>query len=135
MSSKKGHSHDGSKYNRRFSEALKRQIVDQLITKQFTMAAISRQYQVSRASLYKWIYLYSDRVKNTRTVVEKQSQEFQNERLLARVAELERIVGQKQIEIDILRTTLEKASEELGLEDLKKKCATTLSSTSKTITK
>lgn len=123
-----------NKYSRRFSEGLKRQIVERITSQQCSMASVCRQYQVSRTSLYKWMYLYSDRVKGTRTVVEQQSQEFQNERLLARVAELERIVGQKQMEIDILRTTLDKAAAELGLDDLKKKYAVRLSNNSKATT-
>ena len=41
------------------------------------------------------------------------------ERLLARTCELERIIGQKQLEIDYLNKLIEISSDELGL-DIKK---------------
>lgn len=116
------------KYNRHFSEAFKRQCVEQLRAGQLSIVQGCRLWRVSRTSLYKWIYLYSDRIKGTRTVVEMESEGKRTERLLARLAELERIVGCKQMEIDLLQTTLELASEEVGY-DLKKKYATRSSST------
>jgi hypothetical protein len=93
-----------------------------------TIAQGCRLWRVSRTSIYKWIYLYSDRIKGTRTVVELESEGKRNERLQARLAELERIVGCKQMEIDLLQTTLDMASQEVGY-DLKKKYATRSSST------
>ena len=47
------------------------------------------------------------------------SEEFKNGGLLRRMAELERIVGQKQLEIDFLNKLLKIGSGELGF-DLKK---------------
>ena len=47
------------------------------------------------------------------------SEEMKNSELLQRMAELERIVGQKQLEIDFLNKLLEIGSGELGF-DLKK---------------
>jgi hypothetical protein len=47
------------------------------------------------------------------------SEEQKNTELRHRVAELERIVGQKQLEVDFLNKLLEIGSKELGL-DLKK---------------
>jgi len=54
-----------------------------------------------------------------RVVVEKISEEKKNVALLERIAELERIIGKKQLEIDYYKTTLEVISESAG-EDLKK---------------
>ena len=48
-----------------------------------------------------------------------QSEEIKNSELRQRMAELERIVGQKQLEIDFLNKLLEIGSGELGF-DLKK---------------
>jgi len=47
------------------------------------------------------------------------SEEIKNSGLRKRIAELERIVGQKQLEIDFLNKLLEIGSSELGF-DLKK---------------
>lgn len=127
MSSNSERSTLQQKYNRRFSEAFKRQCVDQLTAGELSMAAGCRIWQVSRTSLYKWIYLYSDRIKGTRTVVEMDSEEQRNQRLQTRIAELQRVIGCKQMEIDLLQTTLHLASQEVGY-DLKKKYATRSSS-------
>ena len=51
------------------------------------------------------------------------SEESKNQDLRARVAELERAVGQKQLEIDFLNKLLEVGSSELGF-DLKKNFST-----------
>ncbi|WP_016760213.1 transposase [Leptospira weilii] len=40
---------------RRFSEPLKRQIVMDIETKVTTIAEVSREYSVTRNSIYKWI--------------------------------------------------------------------------------
>jgi transposase-like protein len=128
MSSNPASSSPSKKYNRRFSEDFKRKCVQQLAHQQMTIAQGCRLWRVSRTSIYKWIYLYSDRIKGTRTVVELESEGKRNERLQARLAELERIVGCKQMEIDLLQTTLDMASQEVGY-DLKKKYATRSSST------
>jgi len=109
-----------SKYNRRYSEQLKRQMVKLIVKDKVAMISVSRQFGVSRASLYKWIYRYSDRNKGTRMVMEMDSQDKQVEKLLKRVAELERVVGQKQLEIDVLSSTIDFIEEDLELSDLKK---------------
>lgn len=119
-----------NKYNRRYSDQIKRQAVELIVSNQASMAAVSRQFGVSRGSLYKWIYRYSDRSKGTRMVVEMESEHKRNERLLARVAQLERIVGQKQLEIDLLEQTILCIEADLGLDDVKKKYALKLSNDS-----
>ena len=55
-----------------------------------------------------------------------ESKAYKNQQLLQRVADLERIIGQKQMEIDFLGKLLELGSEELGF-DLKKNFSTRLS--------
>ncbi|EMF80289.1 transposase [Leptospira weilii serovar Topaz str. LT2116] len=44
---------------RSFSKPLKRQIVLDIETKVTTIAEVSREYSVTRNSIYKWIYSYS----------------------------------------------------------------------------
>jgi hypothetical protein len=53
-------------------------------------------------------------------VVQKESEQQRNVELRARIAELERIVGQKQMEIDFLNKIIELGSKEVRL-DIKKK--------------
>jgi hypothetical protein len=52
-------------------------------------------------------------------VVQMQSEETKNHELRRQVAELERTIGQKQLEIDFLNKLMELGSKELGF-DLKK---------------
>jgi len=58
-----------------------------------------------------------------------ESESHKTNHLLNKVAELERIVGQKQLNIDVLEKTLSVASEELGY-DIKKKYGPKSSNTS-----
>lgn len=53
-------------------------------------------------------------------VVQKESEQQKNIELRARIAELERVIGQKQMEIDFLNKVIELGSEEVKL-DIKKK--------------
>jgi transposase-like protein len=130
MSSKGGQSpNKPSKYNRRFSEIFKRERVAAIESKQITIAQTTRIYDISATSLYKWIYRYSDKEKGTRMVVEMESEGKKIEALLRRIAELERVVGQKQMALDVADQTIALASEEVGF-DLKKKYAVALSNTS-----
>ena len=115
-----------NKYNRRFSEAFKRARVAAIVAKQITIAQTTRVYGISATSLYKWIYRYSDKTKGARVVLEMESEGKKIEGLLQRIAELERIVGQKQMALDIAEKSLELASEEVGF-DIKKKYAPPLS--------
>jgi transposase len=82
---------------------------------------LCKLYEVSRTSVYNWIYLYSEAEKGIKTVVQMESEMFKTKQLQQRNAELERIIGQKQMEIDYLNVCLEIGSEEVGF-DIKKKC-------------
>ena len=106
--------------NRRFSEAFKRQKVKELCAKQVTIAQLCRLYKVSTTSVYKWLYKYSpNHQPGTTLVVQMESESQKTALLLQRVADLERVVGQKQLELDFLNELLRVGSEELGF-DLKK---------------
>lgn len=112
---------------RTFSEAFKKDKVEELLRKQVTVAELTRIYGISRTSVYNWLYLYSPHHQRSEIlVVEMESESYKTKRLQQRVAELERIVGQKQLEIDFLGRLLEIGSEELGF-DLKKNFSTRLS--------
>ena len=117
---------------RTFSEEFKKSKVKELLEKQITVSEFTRIYGISRTSVYRWIYLYSpNHHKSSKLVVEMESESYKTKRLQQKVAELERIVGQKQLEIDFLGRLLEVGSEELGF-DLKKNFSTKLSSGSGT---
>ena len=106
--------------NRVFSEALKKQVVKDLVNKRLTIQQVMLEHQVSRQSVYRWLYKYSPvHAQKCTLVVQMQSEEQRKRELQQRVADLERIVGQKQLEIDFLNKLLEVGSNELGF-DLKK---------------
>ena len=116
------------KQKRIFSEEFKKVKVKELIEKQITVRQLSRLYEVSAVAIYKWIYKYSVHYQQkTKLVVQMESEAYKTQQLLQRLAELERAVGQKQLEIDFLNKLLELGSEELGF-DLKKNFSTKLSS-------
>jgi transposase-like protein len=115
------------KQKRIFSDDFKRERVKDLVEKRVTVLQICRFYEVSRAAVYKWLYKYSPHyARKTILVVQMESEAFKTQQLLQRVAELERVIGQKQMEIDFLNKLLEIGSEEMGF-DLKKNFSTRLS--------
>ena len=103
-----------------FSETLKKQIVKDLVNKRMTLSQVVVEHQVSRTSVYRWLYKHSPvHAQKCTLVVQMTSEEQRKHELQHRVAELERIVGQKQLEIDFLNKLLEVGSSEMGF-DLKK---------------
>lgn len=111
------------KYNRVFSEDFKKSKVKDIINKTISIKDICTLYEISRTSVYKWIYLYGNIEKGVKTVVQMDSEVTKTKYLTQRVAELERIVGQKQLEVDFLTKLIALAGEDLGY-DLKKKVRT-----------
>jgi len=120
---------------RRFSEEFKRQKVKEIERKQTTVLEVSKAYQVRANNVYKWIdkYTIKDK-KGVRLVVEMESETKRVIALLQKVAELERIVGQKQIVIDFQSKMIELAEEEYQV-DIKKKFDSEQSCTTGTIEK
>jgi transposase-like protein len=103
-----------------FSEELKKRIVKDLVNKRITIRQVIAEHQVNRQSVYNWLYKYSAHHEQKPTlVVQMQSEETKNHELRRQVAELERTIGQKQLEIDFLNKLMELGSKELGF-DLKK---------------
>lgn len=108
--------------NRTFSESYKRTKVNEIEKGLLSIKDLCTQQSVSRTSVYKWLYLYGTTQKGIKTVVQMESEQFKTQLLQQRLAELERIIGQKQLQIDVLEKSIELASEELGY-DIKKKYA------------
>jgi transposase-like protein len=114
------------KRHRQFSEAFKREKVKDLVEKRITIKQFCRLYEVSRTAVYKWIYAYSPHhEQKTILVIQMESEAHKTQMLQQRVAELERAVGQKQLELDFLNKLFEIGSEELGF-DIKKNLSTKL---------
>jgi transposase-like protein len=106
-----------------FSEELKRRIVKDLEENIITISDVCREYTVSRTAVYKWMYKYSHHFhQSVRQVVELNSEVYKTHKLIERIAELERIIGSKQIRIDVLEKIIELGSKELAV-DIKKKFA------------
>lgn len=109
-----------SKSHRRFSTVFKKEKVELIDEGKLTVKELSDIYEVSPNAIYKWIKKFSIHGKQERVVVEKISEEKKNTELLKRIRELERSVGQKQLELDYYKAVIELVSEEAG-EDVKKK--------------
>lgn len=106
---------------RTFSIAFKQEKVKEIESKQITVGQISRIYGVSRTAVHKWIRLYGSlKVKKERIVVEKESESYKTEQLQKKIAELERLLGQKQVEVEYLKKVVEFGSEATKT-DIKKK--------------
>ena len=105
---------------RSFSIEFKKAKVLELSKGVITVNQLSKLYGVSAPSIYKWIHLYSATPIGVKTVVQMDSEQAKTGYLFKRVAELERSVGQKQLEIDYLNKLIEMLGEELNI-DLKKK--------------
>ena len=84
--------------NRFFSDEFKKRRGRELENNLVTVTEICKTYQVSRTSVYKWIYKYSAMAKKQhKQVVEPRSDTRKIKLLEQRIKEMERIVGQKQI--------------------------------------
>ena len=87
--------------NRYFDEDFKRKKVSELDRNLITIAELTRQYQVNRAAVYKWIYKYSAmRKRGLKQVVEAKSDSRKLLQMKEEIKELQRIIGEKQMKID-----------------------------------
>lgn len=106
--------------NRIFSDDFKKQKVKELDDKTISICQLVNLYSISRTTVYKWLAKYSVHYhKETKIVVQMESETHKLQAVLQRQAELERIIGQKQMEIDYLNKLLKISSHELKI-DLKK---------------
>lgn len=109
---------------RSFSLEFKKKIVKEIELKRVSIKDVVTLYDVSRTSIYKWIYTLSKHYeKGTKMVLELESEAERTKYLQRKIAELERALGQKQVEIDFLNKVVDICSDELGY-DVKKKNST-----------
>lgn len=114
--------------NRFFSDEFKKRRVRELENNLVTVTEICKTYQVSRTSVYKWIYKYSAMAKKQhKQVVEPRSDTRKIKLLEQRIKELERIVGQKQILLEFKDKMIDIAEQTYDV-DIKKKLGSKLSS-------
>jgi transposase-like protein len=107
-----------------FTDEFKKTCVKEYETGQFSVLELSQLYVIDRVILYRWIHKYSSYNKRRIRVVEMaDSSKKRLKELQQRIQELERIVGQKQLNIDFLEKMIELAKEEYGV-DIKKNLTT-----------
>jgi transposase-like protein len=113
---------------RYFSADFKKKRILELEKNLVTVSDICKTHKVSRTSVYRWIYKFSDMAKKqVRQVVESKSDTKKIHSLEERIKELERIVGKKQILIDFQDKMIEIAEQTYQV-DIKKKLGSKLSS-------
>lgn len=115
---------------RRFSESFKRQKVKEIQSRKSTVTEVHKQYSVSYTSLYRWIRKYGvNRENAVRMIIETESDTRELLELKKTKAELEQLIGQKQILIDFQQKMIDLAEETYGI-DIKKKFSSEPSSSS-----
>jgi transposase len=108
-----------------FSEEFKREKVQELNAGLYSISScgsppVCKLWDVTSPAVYGWIYLYSpEHKKGTTMVVQKDSEAQRTSDLVHQVAELERCLGQKQMQLDYLEKLVELACKEYEI-DFKK---------------
>ena len=115
---------------RHFSDSFKIQKVRELETGRTKVSELCFQYEVAYNTVYRWLYKFgSMKNKKERLIIESDSDTKQLLELKKKVAELERIIGQKQVMLDFKDKMIELAEETYGV-DIKKKFTTSPSNSS-----
>jgi transposase len=110
---------------RTFSDNFKKEKVREIELGRTKVAEICKQYEVSATNVYRWIAKFASmKEKKERIIVESQSDTKELLTLKQKIAELERIIGQKQILLDFKDKMIDIAEEMYGV-DIKKKLSTT----------
>jgi transposase len=121
--------------HRLFTEEFKKARVKEYETGEFTTGEMSRLYGIQQSLFYRWVYKYSIYNKKKIRIVEMEDSSYKKVKdLQERIKELERVVGQKQLNIEFLEKMIEIAKEQYGI-DIKKNFNTPPSGGSGSITK
>ncbi len=105
---------------RRFSDTFKQKKVREIEQGKSTVIEVCKAYEVTDTAVYKWIKKYGQLKKPQRTIVESKSDTSKIVALQKRIADLERLLGQKQIEIEFKDKLIDIAEQTYGV-DIKKK--------------
>lgn len=116
------------KFIRSFSEDFKKNKVRELERNITSIPDICKTYSVSRTTVYRWIYKYSNMAKKqVKQVVQAKSDTQRIKLLQEKIKELEMVVGQKQMLLEFKDKMIELAEATYGV-DIKKKCSSKPSS-------
>ncbi len=86
---------------RHFSEQIKRQAVEEFRSGKYTAKELAELYHCSEQTIYRWIHKYSPADQPKINVVEMaESTDQKVKELNQQIADLQRKLGQKQIQID-----------------------------------
>ncbi len=108
------------KRSRIFSASFKKQKVREIERKISTVGEVSKEYEVSRTAIYKWLDKYSVvNKRKARYIVEPMSDTRKIAALKARIKELEQMIGQKQIQLEFKEKMIELAEQHYKI-DIKK---------------
>ncbi len=115
---------------RHFSDSFKIQKVREIETGRTKVSELCKQYEVTYNTVYRWLNKFgSMKNKKERLIIEADSDTKQLLELKKKVAELERIIGQKQVMLDFKDKMIELAEDTYGV-DIKKKFTTSPSNSS-----
>lgn len=108
------------KKQRKYSEEFRKSIVKEFESGKFSVPQLGRLHNIGIQTLYNWIYKYSGSNEKGQRIVEMKNSSTQKLNVLEqKIKELERTVGQKQIQIDYLEKMIDIAKDELNI-DIKK---------------
>jgi transposase-like protein len=107
------------KQRRTFSEAFKREKVYLIEKGEIKVCEVVKLYEVTKSSVYSWIRTYGIH-KSESIVIQKKSEATRNIELLKKIALLEQVIGQMQVDKLFLESVIACGSDLMG-EDLKKK--------------
>jgi transposase len=100
------------KRRRRFSETFKKARVKDYEDGTFSVAQIGRLYNIHVNVIYRWLQRYSMYDQQKAIIVEVPNSQTEKVKLLEkRLAEVERLLGQKQIKLDYYESLIEELGE------------------------
>lgn len=105
---------------RRFSHTFKLAKVREIEQGKTKVSEIVKAYEVTDTAVYNWIKKYGSMKKPERTIVESKSDTGKIVELQKRIAELERALGQKQLELQFKEKMIELAEHKYGIAIKKK---------------
>lgn len=100
---------------RTFSKSFKREKVRMIEQGAIRVSEVCRVYSVSATSVYRWINTFGTGPKIEKLIVEKNSDSKALIDLQKRLAELERLLGQKQIEVEFYKKMIELAEDQYDI--------------------
>lgn len=109
------------KMRRTFSVEFKKEKVSLIEQGKLKVREVCVIYEVSETAVRKWLLAYGKNYSKTeRIVVEKISEESKTLDLMKRVAALERVVGQQQLQLIYKDSVIQSINQEIG-QDIEKK--------------